>query len=57
MGDDGLYHPVAEPEVPLAESGDFDADVRENVANVAKIIEKYVRSHPEQWFNFYSFWE
>lgn len=57
MGDDGFYYPVAEPEMVLADTGDFESDLRENVANIAKTIEKYVRQHPEQWFNFYSFWE
>jgi lauroyl/myristoyl acyltransferase len=57
MGKNGLYHPVAEPEVELVSSGDFDKDVEDNVSKVAKIIEKYVRKYPAQWFNFYSFWE
>jgi len=57
MGEDGLYYPVAEPEVELANTGDFEKDVEENVSKVAKIIEKYVRKYPGQWFNFYSFWE
>lgn len=57
MGDGGLYHPVAEPEIELADSGNFEKDLEENVGKVARIIEKYVRAHPEQWFNFYSFWE
>ncbi|HEX9860605.1 MAG TPA: lysophospholipid acyltransferase family protein [Nitrospirota bacterium] len=57
MGDDGLYYPVAEPEIPMTDTGDLDADIRANVSKTTEIIEKYVRMHPEQWFNFYSFWE
>ncbi len=57
MGNGGLYHPVAEPEIELVNSGNFEKDLEDNMGKVAKIIEKYVRDHPEQWFNFYSFWE
>ena len=57
MGGDGRYYPVAEPEVELANTGDTAADLKVNVGKVAGIIEKYVRKYPEQWFNFYYFWE
>jgi len=57
MGEDGRYHPVAEPEVAMVDTGDQEADLRVNVTKLAGIIEKYVRNNPEQWFNFYYFWE
>lgn len=57
MGSDGLYHPVAEPEIELAATGDAEADLRANIEKTANVIEKYVRKYPEQWFNFYYFWE
>jgi lauroyl/myristoyl acyltransferase len=57
MGDDGRYHPVAEPELSMVSTGDAEADVLANVSKIAETIEKYVRRHPEQWFNFYYFWE
>lgn len=57
MGDDGRYHPVAEAEVQLVDTGDTESDLRANVTKVAGIIEKYVRMYPDQWFNFYNFWE
>jgi KDO2-lipid IV(A) lauroyltransferase len=57
MGDDGRYHPVAESEVQLVDTGDTESDLRANVSKIAGIIEKYVRRYPDQWFNFYYFWE
>lgn len=57
MGEDGRYHPVAEPPIELVKTGDFESDLRQNVEKTAKVIERHVREHPEQWFNFYYFWE
>jgi len=57
IGEDGDYHPVAEPEVSLVKTGDDESDLMANMSKVVGIIEKYVRGHPEQWFNFYYFWE
>ncbi len=57
MGTDGKYHPIAEAEVPLTLTGDDESDLLANMTKVAGIIEKYVRKYPEQWFNFYYFWE
>ena len=57
MGDDGIYNPVAEPEIELEKTGDNALDLEANLQKVAAVIEKYVRQCPEQWFNFYSFWE
>jgi len=57
MGSDGRYHPVAEPEIELASTGDTESDLRKNMTKIAGIIEKYVNKNPEQWFNFYYFWE
>lgn len=57
MGDDGRYHPVAEEPIPLVNSGDTEADLKANIVKIAAVFEKYVQAHPEQWFNFYYFWE
>lgn len=57
MGDDGRYHPVAEEPIALDCTGDTERDLRNNIVKVAAVFEKYVRVHPEQWFNFYYFWE
>ncbi len=57
MGEDGKYHPIAERPIDMTVTGDIDADLRANISKIVSIFEKYVRSHPEQWFNFYYFWD
>ncbi len=57
MGRDGKYHPVAEHPIEMTDTGDIEADLRANISKIAIIFEKYVRQHPEQWFNFYYFWD
>ncbi|MGA2192311.1 MAG: lysophospholipid acyltransferase family protein [Nitrospirota bacterium] len=57
MGRNGRYQPVAEPEISLQITGDMASDLETNVSKVAAVFEKYVRLYPEQWFNFYYFWE
>jgi len=56
-GADRKYYPIAEPEVEMVDTGDFEADLRENMRRAVASIEKYVRAYPAQWFNFYGFWE
>ncbi len=57
MGEDGRYHPVAEPPIEMTDTGDVESDLKANISKIAIIFEKYVRRHPEQWFNFYYFWD
>jgi Kdo2-lipid IVA lauroyltransferase/acyltransferase len=57
MGKDGKYHPVAEPPIEMTDTGDINHDLRVNTRKIAAVFEKYVRSYPEQWFNFYYFWD
>jgi KDO2-lipid IV(A) lauroyltransferase len=37
-------------EVPLFRSGDLQRDLVENTANFTRVLEGYIRQHPEQWF-------
>jgi KDO2-lipid IV(A) lauroyltransferase len=30
--------------------------VREAMGRLARVFERYIRQHPEQWYNFYDFW-
>ena len=46
-----------EPALELARTGDEEADVRENTARFTKMIEKYVREHPEQWLWVHKRWK
>jgi len=46
-----------EPAVELARTGDEEIDVRENTARFTKVIEEYVRAHPEQWLWVHKRWK
>jgi KDO2-lipid IV(A) lauroyltransferase len=54
---DGSYRIVVEPEVVLDRSGDIRVDIEENTATFNRIIESYVRCHPEQWFWVHQRWK
>jgi predicted LPLAT superfamily acyltransferase len=52
------YRVVFEPLVDFsaADGRQRDAAVQAAVARYARTLEKYCRSHPYNWFNFYDFW-
>ncbi len=54
---DGRYQVIFEPEVKLVITGDRTRDVEENTALFNRIIESYVRRHPEQWFWVHQRWK
>jgi Kdo2-lipid IVA lauroyltransferase/acyltransferase len=54
---DGSYRIIFEPEVVLDRSGDTRVDIEENTATFNRIIENYVRRHPEQWFWVHQRWK
>ncbi|MDH7501033.1 MAG: lysophospholipid acyltransferase family protein, partial [candidate division NC10 bacterium] len=37
-------------EIPLFRSGNLQRDLVENTANFTRVLEGYIREHPEQWF-------
>jgi KDO2-lipid IV(A) lauroyltransferase len=45
-----------EAPIEVARTRDRDADVRAATAQVVAVYERYVRQYPEQWFNFFDFW-
>jgi len=45
------------PAIELSRTGDEDADVRENTARFTRVIEEYVRSHPDQWLWTHKRWK
>ena len=45
-----------EPPIEVAHTSDRDADVREATARIVAVYERFVRKYPEQWFNFFDFW-
>ncbi len=46
-----------EPAIELARTGDTEADVRENTARFARVIENYAREHPDQWLWVHKRWK
>ena len=46
-----------EPAVPLARTGDEQADIRENTARFTYALEQFVRAHPEQWLWMHKRWK
>jgi lauroyl/myristoyl acyltransferase len=47
---DGRYFGVLEEAVPLLLEGDRDEVIEENLGKTARVFEKYVRSHADQWY-------
>jgi KDO2-lipid IV(A) lauroyltransferase len=45
------------PAVELARTGDEEADVRENTQRFTRVIEDYVRAHPDQWLWVHKRWK
>ncbi|MGA7921090.1 MAG: lysophospholipid acyltransferase family protein [Candidatus Acidiferrales bacterium] len=46
-----------EPAVELSRTGDDEADVRENTQRFTRVIEDYVRAHPDQWLWAHKRWK
>ena len=54
---DGRYRVVFEEEVALIHSESKLSDTEENTALFNRIIDKYIRWYPEQWFWFHKRWK
>jgi len=54
---DGRYRIIIEKEVDLIRTGDKTRDIEDNTAFFNKIIGKYVRQYPDQWFWFHKRWK
>lgn len=46
-----------EPAVELSRTSDEEADVRENTQRFTRVIEDYVRAHPDQWLWVHKRWK
>lgn len=51
------YRLCFEPAVELARSGDDAADIVENTQRFTRVIENYVRRHPDQWLWVHRRWK
>jgi len=52
-----IYRLRFEPAVELVRSDNEEADVRENTARFTRVIEDYIRSHPDQWLWVHKRWK
>jgi KDO2-lipid IV(A) lauroyltransferase len=52
-----VYRLRFEPAVELARSDNEEADVRENTARFTRVIEDYIRAHPDQWLWVHKRWK
>jgi KDO2-lipid IV(A) lauroyltransferase len=53
----GRYRAIIEEPIPIEDAGDRDAALRLNIARYVAVLERYVRTYPEQWYCFYPFWD
>jgi KDO2-lipid IV(A) lauroyltransferase len=53
----GRYRLRFEPAVEVVRSGNEEADVIENTARFTRIIEDYIRAHPDQWVWVHKRWK
>jgi KDO2-lipid IV(A) lauroyltransferase len=51
------YRLSFEPAVELSRTSDEEADVRENTQRFTRVIEDYVRAHPDQWLWVHKRWK
>jgi KDO2-lipid IV(A) lauroyltransferase len=54
---DNTFAAAAEPAIELRSTGDFDVGVRAGVEQVARVMEKWIGQHPEQWVMFHRIWQ
>jgi KDO2-lipid IV(A) lauroyltransferase len=51
------YRLQFQPPVELSRTEDEEADVRENTARFTRVIESYIREHPDQWLWVHKRWK
>ncbi len=48
---------IIEPEIPFIDTGDREKNLTVNLARLSKIVERYVRKYPEQWWWMHNRWK
>ncbi len=55
--EDGSYRLIIGAEISVARTGNHKQDVLVNTQRFNKVIEKYIRLYPDQWFWFHNRWK
>jgi KDO2-lipid IV(A) lauroyltransferase len=50
------YRIVIEDPLEISRGGNHEADLKANVERFVRLLERYVRQYPTQWYCFYPFW-
>jgi Kdo2-lipid IVA lauroyltransferase/acyltransferase len=53
----GKYRLRFDPAIPLIRTGREEADIVENTARFTRVVEDYVRAHPDQWLWVHKRWK
>ena len=56
-GKDGLFELHVEKEIEIPRTGNKEADVLETVRRITAVIEKYVKTYPDQWMWMHERWK
>jgi KDO2-lipid IV(A) lauroyltransferase len=51
------YRLSFDPMIELARTGDEERDIRENTARFTRVVEDYIRRHPDQWLWVHKRWK
>ena len=51
------YLPIVEEPIYVEKTGDRQRDVTGLALRMARVVEKYIRQFPDQWYMFYPFWK
>ncbi|GFO53914.1 acyltransferase [Geomonas sp. Red276] len=53
----GRYAAIMEPPVFFrAGRRDRDREIRERTGQILRVFERYIRTYPDQWYNFFDYW-
>ncbi len=57
LNSDNRYVPIVEDPISIIRTGDREHDIEALAFRVGRVIEKYIRKYPDQWYMFYPFWK
>ncbi len=57
LKEDDRYVPIVEEPIYVERTGNRENDIRALTLRMARVIEKYIRRYPDQWYMFYPFWK